>query len=427
MTPGHDAAAVLSIGDELLSGDVADTNAAWLDVELTARGWPVREHRIVADDRSAIRDAVLNLAGRFGLVVVTGGLGPTDDDVTLEAIAAAAGVPLEPHAPTLEAIRQRFARKGRPLRDGHRRQAMLPEGATVVPNPRGSAPGLVLRVGRAHLFVLPGVPTEMQEVFGASGALLPAGPTDEQRRILYAVGLGETDLEARVQAIRATAPDVRFGFRSVGLVREVRLYGAARAVEAAAARAAEALEGHVYGLDAPSLAEALGRRLAARGETVATAESCTGGLVGAALTDVPGSSAYYLGGVVAYANAVKTDAVGVDAALLASEGAVSEGVARALAEGIRGRLGATYGLSTTGVAGPGGGTAEKPVGLVWIGGAGPDGSWSKRLVIDGDRATIRRRSVQHALAELWRRTDPGPDGPPEAAPVARSPDAGGGI
>lgn len=404
-----DLAAILSVGDELLCGDVVDTNAAWLDERLAAAGWRVGEHRVVPDEEDRIVEALGELAERYGRIVVTGGLGPTDDDRTLAAVARTAGVRLEHHAETFERIRRRFERRGRTLRDGHRRQALLPAGAWVEPNPIGSAPGLELPVRGTSVTVLPGVPTEMRALFEQMAARAPVGPGMSARRVLRTVGLGESDLEARVAAIRAGRPDLRFGFRSVGLVQEVRLYGPdGLALDAVADEVESALEGHVFGRGAAELPEAVGQVLAERGQTVATAESCTGGMVAAALTDVAGSSAYFRGGVVAYANDVKETAVGVDPALLSAHGAVSEVVARALAAGVRARLGTTFGVSATGIAGPGGGTPEKPVGLVWIAGDGPDGAWSRELRIEGDRATIRRRTVQHVLAELWRRARAAP-------------------
>lgn len=397
-----DSAAVLSVGDELLSGDVVDTNAAWLDAQLGARGWTVVEHRTVGDDVEAIADAVRALAARHARVVVTGGLGPTEDDLTIQAVAKAAGVALEYRPEVYARIRARFEARGRPLRPGHRRQAELPVGARLFDNPLGTAPGFALTLAGSEVFVLPGVPTEMRALFETMQAALTTGPRRAVRRVLKTVGLGETDLEARVAPIRDEAAGVRFGFRSTGLVQEVRLYGDDEAaVDAVAGRVEAELEGHVFGRDDDTLAAAVGRALKAAGATVATAESCTGGMVGAALTDVAGSSAYYRGGLVAYANDVKSSAVGVDVGLIQAHGAVSEPVARALAEGARERLGATYGVSTTGVAGPGGGTPDKPVGLVWLAVAGPADTHAFELRIAGDRDGVRRRTVQHALARLW--------------------------
>jgi nicotinamide-nucleotide amidase len=245
----------------------------------------------------------------------------------------------------------------------------------------------------------------MRALFELIEKRLPAGPAPSLRRVLGTVFIGESDLEARISKVRSAHPAVRFGFRSTGLVQQVRLYASdASALDDAAAAVLAELEGHAFGQGDDTLASALGARLTARGATVATAESCTGGMVGAALTEVPGSSTYYVGGVVAYANAVKVEALGVEPALLDVHGAVSEPVAIAMAAGARDRFGSDFAVSTTGVAGPGGGTDDKPVGLVWIGGAGPDGPWSKRLQVTGDRDTVRRRTVQHALAELWRRS-----------------------
>lgn len=399
---GVETAAVLSVGDELLSGDVVDTNACWLDGALGGLGWPVVEHRTVGDDVDAIAEAVRALAARHARVVVTGGLGPTEDDLTIQAVARAADVALEYRPEVYAEIRARFEARGRPLRPGHRRQAELPVGARTFKNPLGTAPGFSLAVADAEVFVLPGVPTEMRALFETMQAALTMGPKRAVRRVLKTVGLGETDLEARVAAVRDASPHVRFGFRSTGLVQELRLYGDGEAALDAVADQAEAeLAGVVFGRDDETLADAVGRALRAAGASAATAESCTGGMVGAALTDVAGSSAYYRGGIVAYANDVKAREVGVDPALIEAHGAVSEPVARSLAEGVRTRLQSTFGVSTTGVAGPGGGTPDKPVGLVWIAVAGPDGTQAFELRIAGDRDGVRRRTVQHALARLW--------------------------
>lgn len=424
--PSLPTAAILSVGDELLSGDVVDTNASWLDAQLADRGWRVAEHRVVPDDVERIAAALAELSERAARIVITGGLGPTDDDLTIAAVAAAAGVSLVHHEPTWARIRGYFEQRGRRVLDGHRRQAQLPQGARVIDNPLGSAPGLELRVGGAEVLVLPGVPTEMRALFERAAASWPPGPAPVVRRVLRTVGLGESDLEARVAPTRARHAAIRFGFRSVGLVQDLRLYGDdVAAVEAAEQALVAELGPLVFGRDDEPLSGAVGRALKAQAATVATAESCTGGLLGAAFTEVPGSSAYYLGGIVAYANEVKVQALGVDPSCLADHGAVSEPVARALADGVRERLGATYGLSTTGVAGPGGGTPDKPVGLVWIGLSGPDGTRAKELRLHGDRDIIRRRTVQFALALLYatlvRGTGSGPRTGPEPSSGSGAP------
>ncbi len=393
-------AAVLAIGDELLSGDVVDTNSAWLDAELGRRGVVVGEHRTVPDDVEAIALAIDDLTARHPLVVVTGGLGPTDDDLTLEAVAKAAAVPRELHVKTWAAIEARYRKKGSTARPGHRRQAELPRGATVLPNPIGTAPGLCLRLRRAELFVLPGVPGEMRALFTAEVASrLQSAGGRRPPRVVSAIGLGESDLEAEVRDL--ASPGVRFGYRSRGPLQQVRLYGGEPAeLDGISARIRVRL-GERYAGDDVELATAVGQRLRERGRTVAVAESCTGGGLGQALTRMPGSSAYFLGGIIAYANDVKVRLLGVPESLLTEHGAVSAAVAVAMAEGSRRAIGADVGLATTGVAGPGGGTADKPVGLVWLARSGPGESAARELRLTGDRSEVRRKTIEAALAWLW--------------------------
>lgn len=397
-------AQILTIGDELLSGEVVDTNASWLDGQLAEWGWIVRRHTTVLDDVEAISAALLEAAGAAELVVVSGGLGPTQDDVTLAALARALGVGLVEHAPTVASLRARAERLGRALTPNNLRQAQVPAVGEVLPNAVGTAPAFTARLLGAEVYLLPGVPRELRYL--AEHVVRPRvsrGQPAVYRRTLKVIGLGESQLEHALGSAVGGWTGVRVGFRTLGVENHLKLAasspeGLAPAVEAARA----ALGAQVFGEDEQTIEAVVLAALSARGQTLATAESCTGGLVSQRLTRVPGASSALLGGAVVYANALKVSLAGVPEALLIAHGAVSEPVARALAEGIRARAQATWGVSTTGIAGPGGGTPEKPVGLVWIAVAGPDRTEARELRLGGEREQIQAGAAAHAL-ELLRR------------------------
>lgn len=398
-------AEILTIGDELLSGETVDSNSAHISKVLEELGVPVRRHTSVADDVRAIAEAVVEATDRAQIVITSGGLGPTRDDLTFEAVARALGVELRHHAETWERIASRRRSAGRPLTDNLRRQAMLPVGVEVLGNEVGSAPGIWAKRGAASLFVLPGVPREMRWLLEHRVVpCLPPGPRIA-RDTLAVAGLGESALETALAEVIAGHPDVQVGFRAQPYENEVKLRAegdsAEERVAAAAAAVRAALGSRVFGGRGARLEAELVQRLSAAGATVATAESCTGGLVAKLLTDVPGSSATVLGGIVAYANSVKTELLGVDPEALAREGAVSEVVAIQMAEGARVRAGAQFGLSTTGVAGPGGGTEDKPVGTVWTAIAGPDGVQARKLFLPNrTRELVRLETAKALLDEL---------------------------
>lgn len=401
-------AVVLAIGDELLSGETVDTNSSYLDGLLEAHGWSVVRHLTVADDEPTIAQAFREAAALGELVLSTGGLGPTQDDLTLSALARALGVELVLDEVVLERIRARFASFGRKMSDNNRRQAMVPSEGEALDNEVGTAPGFVATLDGAQVFLMPGVPREVRWLM--KHRILPRiedGGGGRRRRTLKVVGLGESRLELSIQEVVSAHPDVRFGYRTLGLENHVKLMaeGAEAEVRLAAAELAvrQALGARLYGADEDVLEAVLGASLRAAGQTVAVAESCTGGLVGKRLTDVSGSSGYMLGGVVAYADRVKVGLLDVPAGAIAEHGAVSEPVARAMAEGVRARLGADWGLSTTGIAGPSGGTEDKPVGMVWYAVAGPDGTEAKRVQLPGDRAQVRQLSASVVLDALRRR------------------------
>jgi nicotinamide-nucleotide amidase len=401
---------LLSTGDELLTGQVVDTNSPWLMDRLWDAGVMVTRKTLVGDDRAALEEALRETTGRADLVVMSGGLGPTEDDLTTECVARVMGAPLELHAPSLAAIEERFKRFGRPMTPNNAKQARLPRGATVHPNRWGTAPAFTVQLGHATLTCLPGVPIEYRGL--ADEVVLPwvaarLGATPSAR-VLKLIGIGES---AADQAMRPVMDDpawrgVRFGYRAhfpeVHLKWTVDPPGA-EARAAAIESAVRAIFGEsVWGSGKEELAALVVARLAARGERVALAESCTGGLLASLLTAVPGASAVLDLGLVAYGNVIKTGVLGVPEPLLAAHGAVSEPVARAMAEGAR-RLGAaTWGVGITGIAGPDGGSPEKPVGTVHLALAGPDGTSALVRLYRGDRERVRRAAAFEAL-DLLRR------------------------
>jgi nicotinamide-nucleotide amidase len=400
---------ILTIGDELLSGETVDTNSSWLDGQLERIGWTVVRHSTVLDEVDAIADAFRAAADDAELVISSGGLGPTADDLTLEAFAKALGCGLRLDEAVLESIRRKFERLGRPMSPNNERQAWVPELGEVVPNDVGTAPAFTAMLGGARVFLCPGVPRELRWLFEHRiRPVVDRGAPAAARRTVKVVGLGESRLEHAIKEVVRAHPAVRFGFRALGVENHVKLHAAgedgAAAVAAAEAALRDVLGPRIFGVDDDEHSAVLGAQLARRGETVATAESCTGGLVAKSLTDVPGSSAWVLGGVVAYANAVKCAALGVSEATLAAHGAVSREVACEMAVGARDRLGATWGVATTGIAGPDGGSEAKPVGLVWMALAGPEGVEAHELRSPGDRAQVRANAAMAALELLRRKT-----------------------
>lgn len=404
------AVELLATGDELLTGQVVDTNSPWLMDRLWDAGVMVGRKTLVGDDREVLEAALRETTSRAELVIMSGGLGPTEDDLTAECVARVMGVPLEPHAPSLAAIAERFQRMGRVMTPNNAKQARFPRGATVHPNRWGTAPGFTVQVGRAALTCLPGVPGEYrglaeEVVLPWVAARLGAAPAT---RVLKLIGVGES---AADQAMRPVMDDpanheVRFGYRAhfpeVHLKWTVTGPDAEPRAAAIEARVRELFGEAVWGSGKEELAALVVARLTSRREKVALAESCTGGLLASLLTAVPGASAVLDLGVVAYANQVKTSLLGVDDGLLAAHGAVSEPVARALAEGVRRAAGATWGLGLTGIAGPGGGTAEKPIGTVHLALAGPRGTEAVARLYRGDRDRVRRAAAFESLDLLLR-------------------------
>ena len=396
-------AAVVAVGDELLLGDTVNTNAAWLGGELARAGVQVVASTTVGDDLPRMAVALQRALEDADIVVVTGGLGPTSDDVTREAVAAAAGVVLTRDPALEDQLRARFAAYGYPMPAEVLKQADVPAGGTPLDNPVGSAPGLRLPVGTRVLYALPGPPHELQAVAAVvleelrerSGAVL-------HTRTVSTSGVGEPTVAEIVEKAVEVPDGVSLAYLAGGGIVRVRFTGSDDAVVRRLSDAAAAALGNdVWGRDGERLDEVVHRLLAAQDATVAVAESLTGGLVGAELSRMAGSSATFRGSVVVYATDLKESLADVPGPLLASVGAVSPETAGALASGARERLGATYGIGVTGVAGPSEQEGQ-PVGTVHLAVSGPDRSVVRSVRLYGDRDRVRRLAVTGAL-DLLRR------------------------
>ena len=396
--------AVLAVGDELLLGDIVNSNAAWLGEQLAAAGVQVVHSAMVGDDVARLATALRRAIDDADVVVLTGGLGPTVDDLTRDAIALVAGVPLC-RVPAIEAqLRDRFAAYGFAMQEVVLKQADVPDGAEALDNPVGTAPGLWLEIAGAIVVALPGPPHEMRAV---AGLVLPRladrSGTRVVTRTLRCAGLGESAVAELVEAAVVVPAGVALAYLAGGAVVRVRFTtaGDPAVLEPLVAACAAALGDAVWGYDDESLDGVVHALLAGRGETVAVAESLTGGLLSATLSQRPGSSATYRGGLVVYATDLKDSLAGVPEALLATHGAVSAETAEALAAGARTRLGATWGLGVTGVAGPSE-QEGKPVGTVHVALAGPTGMQVRTMRLPGDRDRVRLLTVTTAL-DLLRR------------------------
>jgi nicotinamide-nucleotide amidase len=405
-------AVILSIGNELTLGQTVDTNSAWLSQQLAAVGVRVQMHATVADELEPIRAMFDRAAREADLVLVSGGLGPTEDDLTRQALAAAMGVPLELHPPSMDHIRAFFARRNRSMPESNVVQAMFPVRSTPIENTCGTAPGIRARLHRADVFVMPGVPREMKVMFERS--VLPELKTATGQSVLIArtintYGAGESDIGARIVDLMERGRNPTVGTTAQQTIIGVRIHAFGRTrdearhlLDADAAEIRQRLGTLVFGEDHETLADAVARLLIARKGTVVTAESCTGGLVAKSLTDIPGSSAYFLNGFITYANESKTRFLEVPAGLIRERGAVSAPVAECMATNARRISGSDYAISVTGIAGPEGGTAQKPVGLVFFGLAYADGCdvHERRLGSEMMREEIRDRARKFALNML---------------------------
>jgi nicotinamide-nucleotide amidase len=405
-------AEILAIGSELLDPVRQETNGTHITRKLLEVGVEVGARITVADDLELLTSAFRTAWSRAGLVIATGGLGPTEDDLTREAAAGALGRPLVRQRQLVDELKARFARYGRVMAPVNEKQADLIEGGTVMPNARGSAPGQWVESGGKLLFLLPGPPGEMTAMFEQQ--VLPvvrarAGGSVIRRRILRIAGMGESDVEQVVAPVYKTFTNPRTTI--LGGASEVELQLVAQApteaeaeerIEALAAGLRGVLPGRIHSEDGRELHEVVAALLVERRLKLALAESCTGGLMASRLTSVPGASAFFERGSVTYSNASKVDLLGVDPSLIERHGAVSEEVARAMAEGARARAGSDLAVAVTGIAGPDGGTAEKPVGLVFVALSGAAGDRVRRLQLIGDRDRVRRQACVIAL-EMVRR------------------------
>ena len=408
-------AEILAIGDELLHGGLLDTNSKWVAGELEAHGIPVHRFTVTGDDPAGLEAAIRDACARADVVVATGGLGPTLDDRTRDAAAAVAGVGLCFDAVSWDQVQHWLRSRGRPVPESNRRQAFLPEGAEPLANGHGTAPGFRMRLGRATFFAFPGVPREMQPMVREH--VLPflvgdAGRVVTAQHLMRVVGPSEALLGERIESFMVPGRNPAVGVTASHGLLTVRVVATAGSAEAASALCRQTRD-QLHPLVAEwlfaegneDLNALVVRRLAEAGRTLALAESCTAGLIASRLGDVPGVSAVLRGSAVAYANEAKTALLGVDPSLLAAHGAVSEPVAGAMARGAAERMGADLACAVTGIAGPGGGTADKPVGTVcfacWDRGALR--AWTLR-VPDLGRAFIRERAVVEVWMALLRAT-----------------------
>ena len=400
-------AAILSIGDELVLGTTLDTNSRTLSSALREAGLDVVEHRTVADDRAAIAAAIRALASTVDVVISTGGLGPTDDDLTRDALndLTDAGAPQVEDAVARTDLDAWFAGRGRPMAAINLRQALRPKSVRIVRNLGGTAPGLAATLGTCRVFCLPGPPREMIPMFESDvlPAVRPAGAPAIAKRTLGTFGIGESALAERLGSRMTRGREPAVGTTASGSVVSIQVVArgadaAARAEHEMAACAGDASP-YAFGSEDATLASALLEECRARGRTLAVAESCTGGIVGGMLTAVAGSSDVFLGGWITYSNEMKSAQLGVDPQLIARHGAVSRETVLAMAAGACARSGATLAVSISGVAGPGGGSAEKPVGTVWIAvhDAVSGTGRARRFEYPGPRDIIRDRSAKTAL------------------------------
>jgi nicotinamide-nucleotide amidase len=397
-------------GDEVMHGLIADTNSQISASRLYPLGLTLRRTTVVGDDTDDIVAALLETGQRADFCIVSGGLGPTSDDLTAACAAQAAGVPMRRHEPWIAHLHERWARirPGEPIPPNNLRQADVPDTAEVLGNPDGSAPAFALRIGRCQFFFLPGVPREYHRI--VQEMVIPRmlqGAGVLRSRVLQCYGVTESRLDEMVAPIRHSHPEVRFGFRTRYPENHLSLAAIAHDASVAEANLSRvetlcrgALGALVYGTDGVTFAQTVGEELALRGQTICCAESCTGGLLTELLTEVPGSSRWTRGAFVTYSNEMKETALGVARDLLQQHGAVSEPVVRAMAEGALARSGATWAAAITGIAGPDGGTAQKPVGTVWLALAGPAGTRAVEKHYRGDRGQVRLQSAYGALQLL---------------------------
>ena len=404
-------ACILAVGSEMLTPFRVDTNSLFVTERLNAIGADVRLKAVVGDDAAELAQVIERALEWADLIVITGGLGPTEDDVTRDAVARALGLPLDVDEAIVDRLRDRFARRGMTMPEINRRQAMVPRGAVVLPNPNGTAPGLWIERGGRGLALLPGPPREMKpmlETLIAERLAPKAGGRGLFRRVLKITGRAESDVDAHAQPVygKWTAERVPISTTILAVLGQIELHLTAAAatredadlaLDAAVGELQAALGPSVYSTDGRNLEVVVGDLLRERKLTIAVAESCTGGLLASRLTDVPGSSDYVERGVVCYSNRSKTEVLGVPEEMIREHGAVSEPVARAMAEAVRERARTNIGIGVTGIAGPGGGTPQKPVGTVAIAVVADGDARVRTFQFIGGRDMVKFQAAQSAL------------------------------
>ena len=407
------SAEIIAIGSELLSPNKSDTNSLWLTDQLNRIGIDVKLKTIVGDDDARLEEVVKDAVKRSRVVIATGGLGPTEDDITRKVVARALGRRLSLNESLLEEIRAKFQKFGVNMPERNSRQAMVIDGAEVLPNPNGSAPGLYLEQGSCAVALFPGPPREMKPMF--ENHVKPrlenmAGGVRFATRMMRVTGMGESAVDEKISPIytQFDNPQTTILFNSSEVEIHLRAHGrtegdAEALLDHLSLKIEQTLGNSVFSFRGETMEEVVGRRLAMTEFTLAVAESCTGGLIAQRLTSVPGSSKYFIEGLVTYSNESKTRLLGVDKKLIKEFGAVSQQVARDMARGVRHKAKTDFGLAVTGIAGPDGGTEEKPVGLVYIALADDAHTEHKKLTLPGDRELIRWRASQAALDMLRRR------------------------
>ena len=404
---------IITVGTELLLGQIIDTNASWIAQRLAEAGIDLYYKTTVGDNAGRIEAALRQALSRADVLITTGGLGPTEDDLTRDVVAAVLGRPLHLDSDVLARIEQRFAHRKIPMSENNRKQAMVPEGAEVLHNPNGTAPGLFLREGGRCVACMPGVPAEMKpmltgqvipqirEVFGIRSRIVS--------RVLKMCGISESKVDQAIGDYFREMRNPTIGILAHAGEIHVRLTckgedpaEITRMLDALEGKVRQRLGALVFGRDEEKIEALVGQLLRARGATLAVAESCTGGLIASRLTDVAGSSDYFERGMVTYSTAAKQHLLGVPRELIGNSGVVSLDVVRVMADGVRRRSGTTFGLATTGIAGPSGGTSERPVGLVCVALAWEGGDIAREYRFHGGRELIKYRAAQMALEMLRR-------------------------
>jgi nicotinamide-nucleotide amidase len=404
-------AEIIAVGSELLTPDSSDTNSLYLTRALNAIGCDVHLKTIVGDDQANIEGVLSQALERSDLIILSGGLGPTEDDRTRDAVARVLNRPSVRDEGFLEKLRQKFASRGFKMSKNNERQAEIIQGAEILDNLWGTAPGMWIEEANRYIVLLPGPPRELQSIFenqAIARVRKICGETHLAHRSVYITGMTESELDSQLAPIYMTYPGIRTTILAGTRHIAVHLYqwtsapADTREIDELAARIQDTVGAAIFSTKNESMEEVVGRMLRESGLTIAVAESCTGGMLGMRITRVPGSSDYFLGGIQCYSDASKIELCGVPAELIQKHGAVSAEVAESLACGVRKALRASIGLSITGIAGPGGGSEEKPVGLVYIGISDGVQTGNRHRIMPGDRESIRERSTYLALSWLRR-------------------------